>query len=68
MTAKEKSKRDRIAKGLKGIKAIKGKDSEKNAKYRYATYLVLRSRGESKGGEKSEKPNKKKKKTNKKKS
>jgi hypothetical protein len=69
MTAKERSKRDRIAKGLKGIKAIKGKDSEKNAKYRYATYLVLRARGgESKGGEKSEKPNTKKKKTSKKKS
>ena len=69
MTAKERSKRDRIAKGLKGIKAIKGKDSEKNAKYRYATYLVLRARGgESKGGEKSEKPTSRKKKTSKKKS
>jgi hypothetical protein len=58
MTAKEIAERDRIAKSVKGIRPIKGKDSVKNAKYRYATYIVLRKRGES--GEKSEKPTKKK--------
>jgi hypothetical protein len=56
MTDKEKKERDRIAKGLKGIKSIKGKpDSEKEARFRYATYLVLKKRG---GGGKSEKSGK----------
>jgi hypothetical protein len=55
MSSKEKRQRDSLAKGLKGIKSIKGKpDSEKEAKYRYATYLILKKRG----GGKSEKNNK----------
>lgn len=61
MTPKERKERDRIAKGLKGIKSIKGKpDSEKEAKFRYATYLVLRKRGGGKSEKtsKSEKPSK----------
>jgi len=69
MTGKERSKRDRIAKSVKGIKSIKGKpDSDKEAKYRYATYLVLRAReGKSSKSEKSntkssKKPSKKTKK------
>ena len=69
MTGKERSKRDRIAKTVKGIKSIKGKpDSDKEAKYRYATYLVLRAReGKSSKSEKSntkssKKPSKKTKK------
>ena len=59
MTKKEISARDRLAKSVKGIKAIKGKDSEKNARYRYATYVVLRKRGD-KSESKSEKPGKSK--------
>ena len=70
MTEKEKAKRDRIAKTLKNVKPIKGKpDSEKEAKYRYATYLVLRERGGKSGSEKEKKNTKKskaKKKKNKK--
>jgi len=69
MSGKERSKRDRIAKSVKGIKSIKGKpDSDKEAKYRYATYLVLRAReGKSSKSEKSntkssKKPSKKTKK------
>ena len=69
MSGKERSKRDRIAKTVKGIKSIKGKpDSDKEAKYRYATYLVLRAReGKSSKSEKSntkssKKPSKKTKK------
>lgn len=65
MTSSEISERDRIAKNAKGIKAIKGKDSEKNARYRYATYIVLRKRsGE---GKKESKPKGKKSKNKKKK-
>jgi len=45
MSKKEISERDRLAKRVKGIKAIKGKDSDKNAKYRYATYIILKKRG-----------------------
>jgi len=63
MTAKEIKERDRLAKTVKGIRAIKGKDSEKNARYRYATYLVLRKRE----GKKSEKKDSKKKSAKKKK-
>lgn len=44
MTEKEKALRDRIAKNAKGIRAIKGKDSDRNAKYRYATWVVLNKR------------------------
>jgi hypothetical protein len=55
MTEKEKQKRDRIAKSVKGIRAIKGKDSEKNAKYRYATWVVLNMRKGEKGGKKKKK-------------
>jgi len=58
MTEKEISARDRLAKKLKNIKAIKGNDSEKNAKFRYATFLILRKRKKEKG----EKPGKGKKK------
>ena len=55
MTEKEKARRDRIAKSVKGIRAIKGKDSEKNAKYRYATWIVLNMRKGEKGGKKKKK-------------
>jgi hypothetical protein len=44
MTDSEKAARDRLAKRLKGVRAIKGKDSVKNARYRYATYLILNRR------------------------
>jgi hypothetical protein len=44
MTDAEKAARDRLAKRLKGVKAVKGKDSVKNARYRYATYLILNRR------------------------
>ena len=60
MTDAEIAKRDRLAKKLKNIKAIKGSDSEKNAKFRYATFIVLKSRKKEKG-EKSTKGKKKKK-------
>ena len=60
MTDAELAKRDRLAKKLKNIKAIKGNDSEKNAKFRYATFIVLRNRKKEKG-EKSGKGKKKKK-------
>lgn len=60
MTDAEVAKRDRLAKKLKNIKAIKGNDSEKNAKYRYATFIVLKNRKKEKG-EKSGKGKKKKK-------
>lgn len=53
MTKKEISERDRLAKKVKGIKAIKGKDSDKNAKYRYATYIILKKRGGGSSKEKS---------------
>jgi len=60
MTDAEIAKRDRLAKKLKNIKAIKGSDSEKNAKFRYATFIVLRNRKKEKG-EKLGKGKKKKK-------
>jgi hypothetical protein len=60
MTDAELAKRDRLAKKLKNIKAIKGNDSEKNAKFRYATFIVLRNRKKEKG-ERSGKGKKKKK-------
>lgn len=44
MTKKEIKSRDRIAKKVKA-KPIKPGDSEKNAKYRLATYIELRKRG-----------------------
>ena len=44
MTDKEISARDRLAKTLKNVKPIKGNDSAKNAKFRYATFLILKKR------------------------
>jgi len=61
MTPKEIVERDRIAKSVKGIRPIKGKDSLKNAKYRYATYVVLRKRKGEEGESESPKKSKKKK-------
>jgi hypothetical protein len=58
MTKKEIKSRDKIAKKIKA-KPIKGKDTEENAKYRLATYIELRKRGQE--------PKPKKKKTKKKK-
>jgi len=58
MTKKEIKSRDKIAKKVKA-KPIKGKDTEKNARYRLATYIELRKRGKE--------PKPKKKKTKKKK-
>jgi hypothetical protein len=60
MTASEISLRDKIEKKVKGIKPIKKGDSEKNARYRFATYLVLKKREKEKG--KKETKGKKKKK------
>jgi len=54
MTKKEIAERDSLAKRVKGIKAIKGKDSDKNARYRYATFVILNKRG---GGSSKEKSN-----------
>jgi hypothetical protein len=65
MTEKEKEKRDRIAKTVKGIRAIKGKDSDKNARYRYATWVIMNARG-GKSEKKSETSKKKSKKRKKK--
>lgn len=65
MSKKELAERDRIAKSVKGIKAIKGKDSEKNARYRYATFVVLQRRKEE--GKSESKPKNKKSKGKKKK-
>ena len=48
MTDNEIAERDRLAKKIKNIRAIKGKDSVKNAKFRYATFLVLRKRKQEK--------------------
>ena len=66
MTKKEIAERDRLAKKVKGIKAIKGKDSDKNAKYRYATFVILNKRGgggsKEKSSTSSSRKNKKKKK------
>jgi hypothetical protein len=63
MSKKELSSRDRLAANVKGIRAIKGNDSDKNAKYRYATYVILKKRGE----KSSESSGKKKSKSSKKK-
>ena len=60
MTKSEISLRDKIEKKVKGIKPIKKGDSEKNARYRFATYLVLKKREKEKG--KKETKGKKKKK------
>lgn len=60
MTKAELSLRDKIEKKVKGIKPIKKGDSEKNARYRFATYLVLKKREKEKG--KKETKGKKKKK------
>ena len=49
MTEGEKAARDRLAKKLRGVRAIKGKDSVKNARYRYATYIILNKRKKDKG-------------------
>ena len=60
MSKSELSLRDKIEKKVKGIKPIKKGDSEKNARYRFATYLVLKKREKEKG--KKETKGKKKKK------
>lgn len=67
MTEKEIAARDSLAKRVKGIRPIKGKDSEKNARYRYATYVILRKRGGegSKSSPKGSKSKKSKQKKNK---
>lgn len=67
MSQSEIKERDRIAKTVKGIRAIKGKDSEKNARYRYATYIVLKKRGDKSKSESSKSESKKKLKKKKKK-
>jgi hypothetical protein len=51
MTKKEIKSRDRIAKKVKA-KPIKGKDTAENAKYRLATYIELRKRGQEPKGKK----------------
>lgn len=59
MTKKEIKSRDKIAKKVKA-KPIKGKDTEENAKYRLATYIELRKRGQEPKGKKAKKKKKKK--------
>lgn len=59
MTKKEIKSRDRIAKKVKA-KPIKGKDTEENAKYRLATYIELKKRGQEPKGKKAKKKGKKK--------
>ena len=44
MTDKEIAARDKLAKTLKNVKPIRGNDSIKNAKFRYATFLILKKR------------------------
>ena len=61
MTKKEIKSRDKIAKKVKA-KPIKGKDTEENAKYRLATYIELRKRGQEPKGKAPKKSKKKKKK------
>jgi len=58
MTKKEIKSRDKIAKKVKA-KPIKGKDTEENAKYRLATYIELRKRGQEPKGKKAKKKKKK---------
>lgn len=60
MTAKEIKRRDEIAKTAKNIVAIKPGDTDKNARFRYATYIVL-NRRKKEGKGKKEETNKKKK-------
>jgi hypothetical protein len=60
MTKKEIKSRDKLAKKVKA-KPIKGKDTEENAKYRLATFIELKKRGEEpKGKAKKKKKGKKK--------
>jgi hypothetical protein len=61
MTKKEIKSRDKIAKKVKA-KPIKGKDTEENAKYRLATFIELRKRGQEPKGKAPKKGKKKKKK------
>ena len=61
MSKKEIKSRDRIAKKVKA-KPIKGNDTEENAKYRLATYIELRKRGQEPKGKAPKKGKKKKKK------
>lgn len=52
MTKAEIIKRDRIAKSPKvraRIRAIKGKDTDINARHRYATFIIMNMRGGKKG-------------------
>jgi hypothetical protein len=64
MTKKEIKSRDKIAKKVKA-KPIKGKDTAENAKYRLATYIELRKRGQEPKGKAPKKGKKKKKDTGK---
>lgn len=61
MSKKEIKSRDKLAKKVKA-KPIKGNDTEENAKYRLATYIELRKRGEEPKGKAPKKGKKKKKK------
>jgi hypothetical protein len=61
MTRKEIKSRDKIAKKVKA-KPIKGNDTAENAKYRLATYIELRKRGQEPKGKAPKKGKKKKKK------
>lgn len=52
MTKAEIIKRDRIARSSKvraKIRAIKGKDTDENARFRYATFITMNMRGGKKG-------------------
>lgn len=52
MTKAEIIKRDRIARSSKvraKIRAIKGKDTDENARFRYATFITMSMRGGKKG-------------------
>ena len=59
MTTSEIKSRDKIAKGLKNVKAIKKGDSLRDAKYRLATFIQLKRRGKE-GKAKSKRKGKKK--------
>jgi hypothetical protein len=61
MSKSEISRRDRTATKVKA-KAIKGKDTEENARYRLATYITLQGRGKSESKVKSKSIKKKSKK------
>lgn len=54
MTKRELKSRDRIAKKVKA-KPIKGKDTAENAKYRLATFIQLKKRGQEPKGKKEKK-------------